>query len=138
MLQLNYIKENKQATIDSLKRKYFKNAEETIETVLGIDQKRRETQAELDSTLARANALAKEIGGLMKVGKKEEAEAAKAETAELKVKSKALEEDLKVSESELYDIMVTIPNLPHVSVPEGRTPEENVRRASSPPRRNSW
>jgi seryl-tRNA synthetase len=43
MLQLNYIKENKQATIDSLKRKYFKNAEETIETVLGIDQKRRET-----------------------------------------------------------------------------------------------
>jgi seryl-tRNA synthetase len=126
MLQLNYIKENKQATIDSLKRKYFKNAEETIETVLGIDQKRRETQAELDSTLARANALAKEIGGLMKAGKKEEAEAAKAETAELKVKSKALEEELKVSESELYDVMVTIPNLPHGSVPEGRTPEENI------------
>jgi seryl-tRNA synthetase len=60
MLQLNYIKENKQATVDSLKRKYFKNAEETIENVLGIDQKRRETQAELDTTLARANALAKE------------------------------------------------------------------------------
>ena len=82
MLQLNYIKENKQATIDSLKRKYFKNAEETIETVLGIDQKRRETQAELDSTLARSNALAKEIGGLMKAGKKEEAEAAKKQQEE--------------------------------------------------------
>ena len=126
MLQLNYIKENKQVTIDSLKRKYFKNAEETIEIVLRIDQNRRETQAELDSTLARANALAKEIGGLMKAGKKEEAEVAKAETAELKVKSKALEEELKVSESELYDAMVTIPNLPHGSVPEGRTPDENI------------
>ena len=126
MLQLNYIKENKQATIDSLKRKYFKNAEETIETVLSIDQKRRETQTELDATLGRANALAKEIGGLMKAGKKVEAEDAKAETAELKIKSKALEEDLKTSEAELYEVMVTIPNLPHASVPEGRTPEENV------------
>ena len=126
MLQLNYIKENKQATINSLKRKYFKNAEEVIETVLSIDQKRRETQAELDITLARANALAKEIGGLMKAGKKEEAEIAKVETAELKVKSKGLEENLKILESDLYDVMVTIPNLPHISVPEGRTPEENV------------
>ncbi len=126
MLQLNYIKENKQATIESLKRKYFKNAEETIESVLSIDQKRRETQTELDSTLARANTLSKEIGGLMKAGKKEEAEAAKAETAELKIKSKALEEELKASESELYEVMVTIPNLPHMSVPVGRTPEENL------------
>ncbi len=126
MLQLNFIKENKQATIAALQRKYFKNAEETIEAVLAIDQKRRELQADLDNTLARANALAKEIGNLMKSGKKEEAEAAKAETATLKAKSKGLEEDLKTSESELYDILVTIPNLPHESVPEGRTAEENV------------
>ncbi|HEY1054549.1 MAG TPA: serine--tRNA ligase, partial [Emticicia sp.] len=91
MLQLNYIKENKQATIDGLKRKYFKNAEETVDTLLDIDQKRRETQAELDGTLAKSNALAKEIGGLMKEGKKAEAETAKAQTAELKAHSKALE-----------------------------------------------
>ena len=126
MLQLNYIKDNKQTTIDGLKRKYFKNAEETVESVLSIDQRRRETQTELDTTLAKANVLAKEIGGLMKEGKKQEAETAKAQTAELKVKSKSLEEDLKALEAELYEVMVTLPNLPHASVPEGRTPEENI------------
>jgi seryl-tRNA synthetase len=126
MLQLNYIKENKQATIDGLKRKYFKNAEETVDTLLDIDQKRRETQAELDGTLAKSNALAKEIGGLMKEGKKAEAETAKAQTAELKAQSKVLEENLKTLENDLYEVLVTMPNLPHASVPEGRTPEENL------------
>jgi seryl-tRNA synthetase len=90
-----------------------------------LDDKRRETQNELDSTLAKSNALAKEIGGLMKAGKKEEAEAAKAETSTLKTRSKELDETLKSIESELYEVLVTLPNLPHSSVPEGKTPEEN-------------
>ena len=125
MLQLNYIRENKQATIDGLKKKYVQNAEQAVENVLSIDQKRRETQQELDATLAKANVLAKQIGGLMQTGKKEEAEAAKAETATLKVRSKALEEDLKTLESELHEAVVVLPNLPHATVPVGRTPEEN-------------
>lgn len=126
MLQLAYIRDNKQATIEGLKRKYFKTAEETIDAVLDIDQKRRDTQAELDATLAKSNLLAKEIGGLMKEGKKEEAEAIKGQTAELKALSKELEESLKTLETSLHDILLTIPNLPHESVPEGRTPEENI------------
>lgn len=126
MLQLSFIRENKALTIKGLERKYFKNAAEVVETVLAIDDKRRFTQKELDDTLARSNALAKQIGGLMKEGKREEAEAVKAQTAELKVKSKELEEALKSSESELYEILVTLPNLPHESVPEGRTSEENL------------
>lgn len=125
MLQIQQIKENKAATIEGLKRKYFKEAEETVEKVLGLDDKRRETQVELDGTLAKSNALAKEIGGLMKAGKKEEAEAAKAETSTLKAHSKELEEVLRSTEAELYEVLVTLPNLPHSSVPAGKTPEEN-------------
>ena len=125
MLQIQQIKENKAATVEGLNRKYFKNAEEMVEQVLALDEKRRETQVELDGTLAKSNALAKEIGGLMKAGKKAEAEAAKAETGNLKVRSKELEESLKSLESELYEVLVTLPNLPHTSVPAGKTPEEN-------------
>ena len=125
MLQIQTIKENKAATIEGLNKKYFKNAEEIVEQVLALDEKRRETQVELDGTLAKSNTLAKEIGGLMKSGKKEETEAAKAETGALKVRSKELEESLKVLESELYEVLVTLPNLPHTSVPAGKTPEEN-------------
>lgn len=125
MLQIQQIKENKAATIEGLKRKYFKDAEEIVEKVLELDEKRRETQVELDTTLAKSNALAKEIGGLMKAGKKEEAEMAKAETSMLKVRSKELEEVLKSTESDLYEVLVTLPNLPHSSVPAGKTPEEN-------------
>ena len=125
MLQVQTIKENKATTIEGLNRKYFKNAEEIVEQVLALDEKRRETQVELDGTLAKSNALAKEIGGLMKSGKKEEAEAAKAETGNLKVRSKELEESLNSYESALYEVLVTLPNLPHSSVPAGKTPEEN-------------
>jgi len=125
MLQLPFIRDNKDLTIKGLERKYFKNAAETVENLLGIDDQRRATQKELDDTLAQSNALAKQIGGLMKEGKKEEAEAAKAQTAELKVKSKELEESLKGIESNLYEVLVILPNLPHESVPAGRTPEEN-------------
>ncbi|MEA5427256.1 serine--tRNA ligase [Arcicella lustrica] len=125
MLQIQQIKENKATTIEGLKRKYFKDAEEIVEKVLVLDEKRRETQVELDTTLAKSNALAKEIGGLMKAGKKEEAETAKAETSALKVRSKELEEVLKSTEAELYEVLVTLPNLPHSSVPAGKTPEEN-------------
>ncbi|MGX7687659.1 serine--tRNA ligase [Flectobacillus roseus] len=125
MLQIQQIKENKEATIAGLKKKHFKNAEEAVEQIIALDDKRRETQNELDSTLAKSNALAKEIGGLMKAGKKEEAETAKAETSTLKARSKELDETLKSIESELYEVQVTLPNLPHSSVPEGKTPEEN-------------
>ena len=125
MLQIQQIKENKAATIEGLNRKYFKGAEEAVEQILGLDEKRRETQVELDNTLAKSNALAKEIGSLMKTGKKEEAEIAKAETGALKVRSKELEESLKALELDLYEVLVTLPNLPHSSVPAGKTPEEN-------------
>ena len=126
MLQLNFIRENRELTITGLERKYFKGATEAVDTILCLDKQRRDTQSELDATLAQSNALAKQIGQLMKEGKKEEAEAAKAQTSTLKVRAKSLEESLKEVEEQLQATLVLLPNLPHESVPPGRTPEENV------------
>ena len=126
MLQINFIRENRELTITGLERKYFKGATEAVDTILGLDKQRRDTQSELDATLAQSNALAKQIGQLMKEGRKEEAEAAKAQTSTLKVRAKSLEESLKEVEEQLQATLVLLPNLPHESVPPGRTPEENV------------
>lgn len=126
MLQIHHIRENKQEVIAGLERKYVANAAQTIDNILVIDENRREIQQELDAVLAKSNALAKEIGSLMKAGQKAEAEAAKAETSSLKARSKTLEDDYKTAEVALYEALVLLPNLPHSSVPAGKTPEENV------------
>ena len=126
MLQINFIRENRELTIEGLERKYFKGATEAVDTILGLDKQRRDTQSELDATLAQSNALAKQIGQLMKEGKIEDAEAAKAQTSTLKIRAKSLEVSLKEVEEQLQATLVLLPNLPHESVPPGRTPEENV------------
>lgn len=125
MLQINYIKDNFQEALKGLEKKYFADAEATLNKALDLDSLRKETQQKLDDALAQANQLAKQIGGLMKEGKKDEAEKLKAQTSELKEASKEFESQLKSTEKELQNLMVTIPNLPHTSVPNGRTPEEN-------------
>jgi seryl-tRNA synthetase len=126
MLQIAYVKDNKKAVLAGLKKKNFKDAEKVVNNALDIDLNRRNVQQELDAVLAQSNAMAKEIGGLMKAGKKEEAEKAKAETGKLKSKSKELDEQLKKLERELQDVMYTLPNIPHESVPFGKTPEDNI------------
>ncbi|MDO1446011.1 serine--tRNA ligase [Rhodocytophaga aerolata] len=125
MLQLTYIRENKEAVIAGLQKKRFAKAGEAVEQLILLDRKRRETQVQLDTTLAQSNALAKEIGALMKAGKKEEAEQNKAETSRLKASSKDLAETLERVEKELNELLVTLPNLPHSSVPEGKSAEDN-------------
>jgi seryl-tRNA synthetase len=126
MLQVNYIKDNLEQTLSGLQKKHFKDAEQAVTQVIDLDNQRKDIQVRLDGTLAQANGLAKEIGGLMKSGQKEEAEKLKVQTAELKEVSKSLEASLKQTEEALQDVLVTIPNLPHASVPVGRTPEENL------------
>jgi seryl-tRNA synthetase len=135
MLQINYIRENKEAVIAGLQKKHFAKAGETVEQLLVLDRKRRETQAQLDATLAQSNTLAKEIGALMKAGKKDEAEHNKAETFRLKSTSKELADTLEGVEKDLNALLVTLPNLPHASVPEGKTAEDNevVRQHGSLP-----
>lgn len=125
MLQLNHIRENLPAVIAGLEKKHFKDASVIVNQAIDLDNQRKDIQGRLDSTLAQANGLAREIGGLMKSGQKEEAEKLKGQTAQLKETSRELEAALKNVEETLQEVMVTIPNLPHQSVPEGRTPEEN-------------
>ncbi len=124
MLQLSYIRENTQEVIDRLAVKNFK-ATDIINQVLILDNQRRETQKKLDDNLAEANNLAKEIGLLFKSGKQSEANDLKARTADLKVISKELSEKLEEIETTLNQTLVQIPNLPHSSVPKGKSAEDN-------------
>ncbi|MHA4737278.1 serine--tRNA ligase [Dyadobacter sp. MSC1_007] len=126
MLQTNFIRDNRELTIAGLTKKHFKDAEQAVDRIIELDSKRRQVQQDLDDVLAMSNNKAKEIGALMKAGQKAEAEAAKADTAALKEKSKALDEEHKVIEATLLEELVKLPNLPHESVPEGRTAEDNV------------
>ena len=125
MLQVSFIRDNKETTLAGLQKRNFANAEIAIEQVLTLDQQRRNTQRELDDVLAQSNAKAGQIGALMKAGDKTAAEAAKAETAELKTQSKHIADSLRQLEADLQAVLVTIPNLPHSSVPAGRSAEDN-------------
>jgi seryl-tRNA synthetase len=124
MLQLIYIRENTQEVIDRLAVKNF-NATEIIHEVLTMDNLRRETQKKLDDSLAEANNLAKEIGILFKSGKQAEANDLKIKTADLKIISKEYGEKLEEIETKLNQTLVQIPNLPHPSVPKGKSAEQN-------------
>lgn len=125
MLTLKFITENKDEVIRRLAKKHF-DGTELIGQVVELDTKRRSVQASLDAESAEMNSLSKAIGDLFKQGKQAEAAEAKAKTAELKEAIKAQSAELDAIEKQLVDILVTIPNLPHESVPEGRVAEDNV------------
>tara|TARA_B100001057_G_scaffold259491_1_gene259689 strand:- start:3453 stop:4721 length:1269 start_codon:yes stop_codon:yes gene_type:complete len=124
MLQVPYIRNHKEEVITKLAVKNF-DAKDIIDEIIALDEKRRKTRAELDDTLAESNKLSKEIGMLYKSGKVEEANAKKAETADLKEKSHELSQVLSSTENELKELIVQIPNIPHESVPTGNSEEDN-------------
>lgn len=125
MLQLNYIRDNREDVINRLGVKNFKDAEAVINAVIDLDNNRKAVQKQGDDLKAEANGLARQIGDLMKAGKKEEAEAMKTRTATLKSDEKLLDDRLKVVEQEIYKLLVTVPNLPSPKVPAGSTAEDN-------------
>jgi seryl-tRNA synthetase len=125
MLQLTYIRDNKEDVLKRLAIKNFKDAESVINNVIELDNNRKAAQKQADDTKAEANSIARQIGEMMKSGKKEEAEVLKAKTAELKNTEKLLDEKLKSIEAEVHKLLVTVPNLPNLSVPAGKTPEDN-------------
>lgn len=124
MLQLNYIREQKEEAIQKLAKKGF-DATTILAQVITMDDKRKSTQAELDSMLAQSNQIAKEIGMLFKNGEVEKANAAKAKTATLKEQSKSLQEQQSKINQDLQDLLVQIPNIPHDLVPAGKSVEDN-------------
>ncbi len=125
MLQLNYIRENKEEVLKRLALKHFNGAEKIITKIIELDNNRRTSQKDGDNNKAEANALAKQVGELMKGGKKEEAEKLKLVTVELKQKEKQFDEKLKSIEAEIHQLLVQVPNLPSEKVPNGKTPEDN-------------
>ncbi|AZQ63352.1 serine--tRNA ligase [Flammeovirga pectinis] len=125
MLLVSYISENKAEVIEGLQKRHFENPVETIDKVLLLDESRRRAQKDRDDALAEANKSAKEIGMLMKSGQKEKAEAAKASAAENKQKAKDLSSTVAELEEELQNLLYQIPNIPHPSVIEGYSDEDN-------------
>lgn len=126
MLTLKVITEETDRAIRGLEKKHFKDAKESIAKVIELNDKRRSTQNQLDKNLAEVNSLSKSIGMLMKEGKKEEAEAAKARVAEIKECNKSLQADMDRAETDMTNLLYTIPNIPHESVPEGNGADDNV------------
>jgi seryl-tRNA synthetase len=124
MLQVSYIRDNRDQVLERLAVKNFKQPL-LVDEIIELDDKRRQTQTSLDNISASANAAAKQIGELMRAGKKEEAETLKAKTSALKEEIKTLGEQLAAVETDLQNKLVLLPNLPHSSVPKGLTPEEN-------------
>lgn len=125
MLQLNFIRENKDLVIERLGVKNFKSAKEDIEKVLALDNDRKAKQKSLDDIKTEENKLAKQIGGLFKEGKKSEAEELKQRTATLKQDEKQESEDLSKIEQDIKTLLLSIPNIPHQSVARGKGEEDN-------------
>ena len=126
MLTIKQITEDTDKVIRGLEKKHFANAKETIAQVLELNSKRRNAQAQLDKNLAEVNATSKTIGQLMKEGKKEEAETAKARVSEIKETSKALQAEMDQAAEDMQNLLYTIPNVPYEEVPEGAGAEDNL------------
>ncbi|WP_199140146.1 serine--tRNA ligase [Pedobacter sp. ASV12] len=124
MLQVNYIRENREKVLERLSVRNFKQPE-LVDQIISIDEERRQTQTSLDSIAAEANAAAKQIGELMRAGKKDEAEAVKTQTASHKETIKNLGDKLAELEAHQFNLLVQLPNLPYHLVKTGSTAEEN-------------
>jgi seryl-tRNA synthetase len=124
MLSLNFIREHEQEVIRRLAVKNFPG-EDIIRQVIDLDNQRRETQKQLDDTQAKSNQIAKEIGNFFQTGRVAEANQLKDQTVVLKNSARELDARLESTKKELDDLLIRIPNLPHPSVPAGKTPEDN-------------
>lgn len=124
MLQVNHIRQNREDVLRRLAKRRFADLS-IIDEVIAKDDGRKRLQAANDALLARRNQASKEIGGLMAKGMKEEAEAKKAEVAGLKRDIESNEALLAGIEEDVRQLLLRIPNLPHDSVPEGGSADDN-------------
>jgi len=134
MLQINVLRQDATLVKERLAAKYFSTIS-LVDDILSIDDQVRKLKVESEALQATANAASKEIGMLMGKGEKEKAEQKKQEVTSVKSSIQQLAEQLAAAEKQLQDELVKLPNLPHVSVPKGKTPEENevVREAGTKP-----
>jgi seryl-tRNA synthetase len=126
MLQVNFIRANKARVLEGLKIRNFKEKDlAIIDQILELDDQRKSTQTDLDSLLATNKKLSKEIGGLYKQGKRDEAEGLKAQVESQKGRVKELEEAMREIKSNLMDSLLQVPNTPNQKVPAGKSDEDN-------------
>ena len=126
MLTLKLISDETERVVKGLEKKHFPNAREAVEKVLEYDRLRRESQQQLDSNKQRQNQLSREIGGLMKDGKRDEANQVKEQVAQLKAADKALQEVMQKAQADMNEVLLSIPNIPNDDVPEGADASSNV------------
>ena len=125
MLTLKLLRENPEFVVEKLAVKNF-DAREIVEKINALDQNRRALQVELDTCLSEQKKKAAQIGALMKEGRREEADAVKAEVAALKTRSAEIERKSEENNTELNSLLVLLPNIPCDQVPEGKCAEDNV------------
>ncbi len=124
MLQVNFLRENKDRVLEGLQKRNFKNPE-LVDEAIALDEERRKIQVELDNLNAEKNKISKEIGILMKEGKKEEAESAKSKTSEFSGRISELEAQKPEIETKLQNILYLIPNIPYEKVVAGNSADDN-------------
>ena len=124
MLQIQRIRQQPEAIIEGLKKRGI-DAAQTVNDLIDLDAQRRGIRHQMEEKQARSNALAKEIGQLFKSGQGAEANELKAETGALKQEIKALNEELQSLEEKEHDLILTLPNVPHESVPAGKDENDN-------------
>ncbi|WP_372745047.1 serine--tRNA ligase [Lutibacter sp.] len=126
MLQVAFIRENKETVLKGLAKRNFKNALELVEKTIAADEERRAIQTELDAMLAESNKLSKDIGMLFKAGETQKAAILKEKTGILKEKSKDLTESLQNKANELQELLYLLPNIPNEIVPNGVSADDNL------------
>lgn len=126
MLTLKQIYDDKAKIVAGLEKKHFAGAAEAIDKVIALDAERKAAQQKKDAAAAEMNKISKSIGALMGQGKKEEAEAAKAQTGALKADIAKYDEEMAKAEEAQTAILLTIPNVPYDIVPEGASAEDNL------------
>ncbi len=126
MLELSFIRSNKERVIQGLKTRNFTDENlKVVDEILALDEVRRNSQTELDNNLAESKQLSNEIGGLYKQGKREEADSMKEQVARLKEQNKELESRMKEAVEKIEELLLGVPNIPHESVPAGTTADDN-------------
>lgn len=127
MLQLNFIRQQKDKVLEGLKKRNWQESELVIlDEIIQLDDVRKKTQTQLDELLSERNQLSKEFGDLMKIGQKEKGELLKEKVAEVKTLSTVKEQELQQTEVLLNELLLKIPNIPHESVPFGKSSEDNL------------
>ncbi len=126
MIDIKFLRENPETVKENIRKKFQDSKLELVDEVISLDAQGRKTQKEADDLRSRRNKISKEIGALMAQGKKEEAEAKKAEVAAGAKMLLELEEKEKEINEKITKIMMVIPNIIDESVPIGKDDSENV------------